>query len=336
MVTPIAAPRPLQLPIPEDFSAFDQSLIEKTELALVEGLQLERWTRDPDRKIDLHPLNLNRQYNLPNQAYGYFANVRISGQTLTALGALQEVEFGKITGDNPEQRLKDYVLRLFLNTSNWVYPDGDLGGFTFKQLLYCTAEGKYGRYPDDELTSVQDWNVIGPRYRWSLFNGYLHDFVIRLGPLKKVLKEVVAIVQHPDFIHIVENPKPGYKLEVAIGYPFIDYAPVPNFFGFGPGKFNWAVKTYSFLLRDNNEVRCDMDFVAGMRPKKVIDFGEFIPDPIYGTAGALQFFTLGIFNAQKVHDIVDLEMAKLHSQVHQALMEGSSKVFAAWIKDKAL
>src|SRR4051812_15866938 len=111
MVTPIAAPRPVQLPIPEDFSAFDHSLIEKTELALVEGLQLERWTRDPDRKIELHPLNLNRQYNLPNQAYGYFANVRISGQTLTALGSLQEVEFGKITGDNPEQRLKDYVLR---------------------------------------------------------------------------------------------------------------------------------------------------------------------------------------------------------------------------------
>jgi hypothetical protein len=336
MAAPMATPQPVQLPIPGNFSSLERSLVEKTELALVEGLQLERWTRDPNRKIDLHPLNLNRQYRLPNKAYGYFANVLISDRTLSALGARQEVEFGKITGQNPEQRLKDYVLRLFLNASQWVYPDGDPGGFTFKQMLYCTADGKYGRYSDDQLTSLPDWNLIGPKYRWSLFTGYLHDFVIILGPLRKVLKEAVAVVQHPDFIHIVENPKPGYKLEVAIGYPFIDYAPIPNFFGFGPGKFDWAVKTYSFLLRDNNDVRCEMDFVAGARPRRVFDFGEFIPDPLYGTAGALQFLTLGIFNAQRVHDFMDLQMAKLHSQVHQALMEGSAKVFASWIEDNAL
>jgi hypothetical protein len=335
MAALMATPQPVQLPIPAHFSAFERSLVQKTELALVEGLQLERWTRDPNRKIDLHPLNLDRQYNLPNKAHGYFSDVRISGRTLSALGARQVVEFGKITGQNPEWRLKDYVLRLFLNTSQWVYPDGDPGGFTFKQMLYCTADGKYGRYPDDQLTNVQDWNLIGPKYRWSLFTGYLHDFVIMLGPLKKALKEAVAVVQHPDFIHIVKNPKPGYKLEVAIGYPFIDYAPIPNFFGFGPGKFNWAVKTYSFLLRDNNEVRCDMDFVAGARPKKVFDFGEFIPDPLYGTTGALQRLTLGIFNAEKFHDFMDLKMSKLHSQVHQALMEGSAKVFAAWIEDNS-
>jgi hypothetical protein len=321
------------MPIPGDFSEFERSLVDKTESALVDGLQLERWTRDPNRKIELHPLNLNRKYDLPNKPYGYFADVLIGGQQLTALGARQEVEFGKITGPNPEQRLKDYVLRRFLNTSHWTYPDGDAGGFTFKQMLYCTADGKYGRYAEDELTSVQDWNVIGPKYRWSLFTCYLHDFVVTLGPLRKVLKEAVAVVQHPDFIHVVENPEPGYKLEVAVGYPFIDYAPIPNYFGFGPGKFAWAVKTFSFLLRDNNDVRCDMDFVAGSRPKKVFDFGAFVPDPIYGTAQALQFATLGIFNPRGIHDYVDLQMSTEHCRVHQAFMEGSAKVFAAWIKN---
>ena len=319
--------------VPADFSAFEQSLVRKTETALVDGLQLERWTRDPDRKVEFHLLDLNRPYVLPNKAYGYFGEVMISGRKLTALGARQEVEFGKITGPDPEQRLKDYVLRHFLNTSTWTYPDGDPGGFTFKQMLYCSAAGQYGRYPDDQLAAVQDWNVIGPKYRWSLFTCYLHDFVVMLGPVKKVLKEAVAVVQHPDFIHVVENPKPGYKLEVAIGYPFIDYAPIPNFFGFGPGKFNWAVKTFSFLLRDNNEVRCDMEFVAGARPKKVFDFGEMIPDPFYGTASALQMLTMGVYNPQSFHDFMDLQMSAQHSRVHQALMEGSAKVFAAWIKE---
>ena len=319
--------------IPEDFTALERSWVEKTEIALVDGLQLERWTRDPNRKIEFHRLNLDRKYDLPNKAYGYLCEVLIGGKQLTAIGARQEIEFGKITGPNPEQRLKDYVLRMFLNTSHWTYPDGDAGGFTFKQMLYCTADGQYGRYAEDELTSVQDWNVIGPKYRWSLFTCYIHDFVIMLGPVRKVLKEAVAVVQHPDFIHIVENPKPGYKLEVAIGYPFIDYAPIPNFFGFGPGKFAWAVKTFSFLLRDNNEVRCDMEFVAGPRPKKVFDFGNFIPDPLYGTATALQLLTLGLYNPQGFHNVVDLHMSTEHARVHQAFAEGSAKVFAAWIKN---
>ena len=319
--------------IPPDFTAFERSLVEKTEVALVDGLELERWSRDPKRKIEKHRLNLNRQYDLKNDAFGYLADVTIGGRTLTAIGALQQVEFGRIEGPNPEQRLTDYVLRHFLNTSHWVYPDGDAGGFTFKQMLFCTADGKGGRYSDAELSEVQDWNLLGPAFRWSLFTCYLHDFVVRLGPYKHVFKEAVAVVQHPDFVHVVENPRPGYKLEVAIGYPFIDYAPIPNYFGFGPGKFDWAVKTFSFLLRDNNEVRCDMDFVAGARPKKVLDFGNMIPDPLYGTADALQLFSFGLIDAKWFRDMGDLEMAAQHSRVHQALLEGSAKIFRAWIKE---
>jgi hypothetical protein len=320
--------------IPEDFSELERSLVRKTKTALIDGLALERWTRDPNRKVEFHELTLNRKYDLQNKAYGYFADVTIGGRQLTALGARQEVEFGRIDAPNPEQLLKEYVFKYFLNTSHWTYDDGDPGGFTFKQMLFCKSDGQVGRYSDDQLAGVQDWEKIGPEYRWSLFTCYLHDFVVMLGPVKKVLKEAVAVVQHPDFIHVTRNPKPGYKLEVAIGYPFIDYAPIPNFFGFGPGKFDWAVKTFQFLLRDNNEVLCEMDFVAGARPKKVFDFGWFVPDPLYGTAAALQKLTLGFYNPQGFHDFMDLQMATQHSRVHQALMEGSAKVFAAWLKNK--
>jgi len=316
-----------------DLSAFDLSLVQKTEDALRDGLQLERWTRDPNRKIEEHVLNLGRKYNLQNKALGYLSKPSISGQALPALGARQEVEFGKITVPNPEQCLKDYVFKHFLNTSHWTYDDGDQGGFTFKQMLYCEADGTIGKLPDNQVNDAVDWNLIGTKYKWNLFTIYLHDFVVYLGPIKKVLSEAVSVVQHPDFIHVVENPKPGYKLEVAIGYPFIDYAPIPNFFGFGPGKFNWAVKTFSFLLRDNNEVRCDMDFVAGARAKKVFDFGRFIPDPLYGTSDALQTMTLGMYKTQTFHDYMDLQMSTQHCRVHQALMEGSAKVFKAWMQD---
>ena len=329
-------PSVARLTVPEDFTSLERSLVEKAELAIVKGRELERWSRDPDRRIRQFPLSLNRPYKLKQRAWGYFADVTIAGRTLSALGCQQQVEFGRISGPNPEERLKEYVLCQFLNTSSWMYPDGNAGGFTIQQMLYCDADGRCDRYPADQLRAACAWGDIGTKYRWSLLTIFLHDFVIHLGPMKTILKEAVSVVQHPDFIHIVPNPKPGYKLEVAIGYPFIDYAAVPNYFGFGPGKFDWALKTYSFLLRDNNEVRCDMEFVAGARARKVFDFGPYIPCPLYGTSDMLEFFTLGIYRSQPFRDYVDLQMAVEHAHVHQALMEGSAKIFAAWEKTASL
>ena len=59
----------------------------------------------------------------------------------------QEVDFGKATGPNPEEQLKKYVLRIFLPTSRRIYADGWPGGFTWEQLLYCTADGHLGATP---------------------------------------------------------------------------------------------------------------------------------------------------------------------------------------------
>ncbi len=327
-----------QVSIPQDFSDHERFLIKETEKALAKGLQLERWSRDPKRKIQEFELKLGRKYQLKNKAWGYFSDVTIDGETLTALGARQEVEFGKITGPGAEDRLKEYVFGKFLNTAAWLYPDGDPGGYTLEQLLYKNADGRYGRYAADNKTQIRDWREMGPKYRWSLFTIVLHDFVFRLAGVKVPLipQEAVTVVQSPDFVHVVENPSRDYVLEVAIGYPFIDYAPIPNFWGFGPGKFKWAVKTFSFKLRENGTIRCDMDFVAGPRPAKVFDFGQNIPDPIYGTAALMKAFTLGTFPEKAVHDYWDEQMAAQHSRVHQALMEGTSKIFAAMVEDGAL
>ncbi len=319
--------------IPEGFSAQQHFFAEKSEEAIVTGVQLERWCRDPNRKIKEFPLDLRRSYSLPNKAYGYFSKVTISGKTKSLIGVHQEVEFGKAIGPHPEEQLKNYVLNVFLPTSHWTYPDGWPGGFTYEQLLYCDAQGRLGRYPKDQLENPQSWTLIGPKYRWSLLTVFLHDFVLKMGPITKHMKEAVSVVQHPEFIHIVENPEKGYKLEVAFGYPFIDYAPIPNYFGFGPGKFDWGVKLFSFLLRDNNEIRCNMDFAAGARPTKVFDFGKHIPCPLYGTSDALEKLTFGLYKTQKFHDWMDGNMVTTHARVHQALMEGAAKIFAEWAND---
>lgn len=317
-----------RLVIPDSLSDLDRFLVAKTQEALADGVALQRWCRDPSRQIDEFPVDLKRTYALPNKAYGYFSALEIGGRSKSVIGIRQEVEFGRLAGPDPEERLKRYVLTEFLPTSHWTYPDGRPGGFTYEQLIYCTADGRVGRYPDEERANVQDWTLIGTKYRWSLFTVFLNDFVLKAGPVTKRLSEAATLVQHPDFVHVVPRPAKGYKLEVAIGYPFIDYAPIPNYFGFGPGKFLWAVKLFSFRLRDNDEVRCDMDFAAGARPAKVFDFGRHIPCPLYGGAAALQAISLGLFKAQRFHDWMDGAMVAQHGRVHQALMEGAAKLFA--------
>ena len=71
---------------------------------------------------------------------------------------------------------------------------------------------------------------------------------------------------------------------------------------------------------------------SGARPKKVFDFGKNIPDPLYGSVDALEKITFGMYRSRKFHDWMDLNMAAQHARVHQALMEGSAKIFAEWVK----
>jgi hypothetical protein len=328
----MAAPLSAYSAVPADFTAHERMLVEKTDQAVADGLPLERWCRDPDREIDQMRLDLKRRYALPNKALAYFSEFTVRGETKSLVGVRQEVEFGKLQRPDAEELLERYVLTQFLPTSHWTRDDGRTGGFTYEQLLYCTADGQLGRYPREERSSVQDWTLIGPRYRWSLFTVFLHDFVLKMGPLSRQLQEAVTVVQHPDFIHVVERPAPGYRLEVAIGYPFIDFAPIPNYFAFGPGKFDWAVKLFAFRLRDDGQVRCDMDFAAGARPTRVFDFGEGAPCPVYGPVDALEAMSFGLYKSRSFHDWMDGAMMAQHSRVHQAVMEGAAKIFAEWVK----
>ena len=125
-------------------------------------------------------------------------------------------------------------------------------------------------------------------------------------------------------------PKEG--IVSYLGYPFVDVAPRANIFGFGPGKFGAAVKLFSFFLTRAGEVRVRMVFIAAPRSRKVFDFGQGIPDPIYGGAEILRYLTLGLANPQAVHDRMDKRMLALHCEVHQTLMDGLATVWTNWLR----
>jgi hypothetical protein len=154
------------------------------------------------------------------------------------------------------------------------------------------------------------------------------------GPIRKRLREAACVAVHPSFVHIQENPSPEYAFEVSIGYPFVAHAPIPNYFGFGPGKFGVAVKLFSFLLTASKELRVRMVFAAAPRCQKVFDFGKRWPDPVYGGADLARRLTLGLWNPERLHDRLDAQMLAQHCRVHQALMDGVEKVWSGWLEAK--
>jgi hypothetical protein len=60
-----------------------------------------------------------------------------------------------------------------------------------------------------------------------------------------------------------------------------------------------------------------------------------IPDPVYGGAALLLRLAFELWNDQPFHDKLHAGMVTQHGRVHQALMEGSARVWVALAGIKA-
>ncbi len=312
----------------------DRMLIDRTEEAIPAGLDLFHWCFERIESMPRPPLDLGRAWRLSNTAEAVFGEASVGGRVQSVMGTRQFVRFSRIDGSGAGNRLRDFVLKEFLERAHWTNDNGAPGGFTFHRLLYRGADGGYGKFAGAESSGAVDWRELGPKYQWVLLRVDVNDFVLPMGPFEKKLDEAACVVPHPAFMREVENPSAGYDLEVTVGYPFIRFAPIPNFFGFGPGKFDIAVKVFSFLLKPSGDIDCRMYFVAAPRCQKVFDFGPSIPDPVYGGAALLRAISFGLFDEKAFHDKVDGGMLAQHSRVHQVLIEGTEKVFREWLGGK--
>jgi hypothetical protein len=314
-------------------TAQDQFLIDRTEEAVRDGLQLERWFRERDQAgaLPVFPLDLKRRFALPNVAEGFFDELPINGVPHSVMGCVQTVDFAPAPAGDAAARLREFVYAEFLPRAHWTYPDGHRGGFDLVQSLYRTTGGEYGKFPESEAVGCVDWRTLGVRYDWVLVTVRIHDFVMHFGPFTKRFPEAAAVAPNPHFVHEEERLPEDCVFGVTIGYPFVKFAPIPNNFGFGPGKFDIAIKTYSFFLTRGGRIRARMYFAAAPRCRKVFDFGKSAPDPVYGGAALLRRLTFGLFNDRPLHDALDAFMLGQHCRVHQALMDGTRKVWDDWI-----
>jgi len=312
----------------------DRSLIEKCEKAIGEGLVLERWCRAEDADRRMFRLDLDHHFRLPNRADGYFGTITLNGQERSVMGCRQHVELARVDRRHDAAAcLTEFVLGEFLSRAHWICPDGAPGGFDVERSLFRAADGEYGTFPDGQRTGAMDWRDVVPRFRWVLLTIMLNDFMVNMGPVSRRMAEAVCVVAMPEFVHVIEHPSPEYALEVSVGYPFIDHAPIPNFFGFGPGKFGIAVKLFSFRLTHDRRIRVTMEFAAAPRAERVFDFYGL--DPVYGGADLLSRLSLGLFDPAGIHDTMDTTMLVEHCHVHQKLMDGTAGIWEDWLAGSA-
>lgn len=310
----------------------DRFLIRKCENAIRDGVALERWCKQAGGDRAEFGLDLRESFRLPNRADGYFGSITLNGVQRSVMGCRQHIEFARVSRrHDARQLLKEFVLGEFLSRAHWVNADGTPGGFDVERSLYQTTDGEYGEFPETDRAGAMHWQDIGTRFRWVLLTITLNDFAANLGPITRRMDEAVCVTPVAEFMRVVDDPSPEYALEVSIGYPFIDYAPIPNFFGFGPGKFGVAVKLFSFYLTHDNRIRVVMEFAAAPRAQKVFDFWGV--DPVYGGAALLDTLTMGLLDPKPIHDAMDTTMLVEHCHVHQKLMDGTSKKWDEWLAD---
>lgn len=312
----------------------DRMLIDKCEAAGRNGVLLERWCAMRGDGREEFALDLGKTFRLPNRAEGYFGKITLNGTEQSVMGVRQYVEFARVSKRfDAKQLLKDFVLGEFLSRSHWTNPDDTPGGFTIKKTHYQLADGTYGKFPESDLVGAMDWRDVGPKYKWVLLTIRLNDFAMEMGPVRKRLEEAVCVTPRAEFMHVVENPTPDDALMVSIGYPFIEYAPIPNYFGFGPGKFGLAVKLFTFYLTHDNRIRVTMDFAVTPRAQKVFDFWGL--DPVYGGADLIDKLSFGVIDSEPIHLMMDKVFLAKHCHVHQYLMDGAAKKWEEWLGGSA-
>ena len=146
---------------PSDFSAQDRFLAEKTEEALVRGLELQAGRDGPKPGLPVFPLELAKKFRLENRPEGYFGETNIAGRPRSVMGARQFVKFRRLDRSNAAEMLKEFIYKEFLSRAHWMYPDGYPGDFTVEQSIYKTTDGVLGKVGPEQSAGCIDWRKGG-------------------------------------------------------------------------------------------------------------------------------------------------------------------------------
>ena len=313
------------------------SLIENAEIGHQNAVALLNWWSDKEFSGSLHKQKkLVKTTRGPQLELSYFFdNLTLRGKETSAMGCFWRTRF---THDPKAPIEPPAALEMFIRRS---FPKACLGsetdplrGFEFKVLRH-KRKGlpEYGVYAKEN--PLEDLAEIGTNYDWIVLEAEVHDFFHHaMGPgaaarwMKKKQKMSSFILAHEDYLTSFHPQEPDAVGESCFGYSFLPLAPCDSFFGYGPGKFQAAVKQFRFILQKNGDLDVHMSFLVAPRSEKILSLGSAGFDPVYPPVHLIDSLTGGLFKIrQKFHDNMDTMQLEKHAVIYQALIDGLQSVW---------
>ena len=175
----------------QTLTADDLAAIERVEGFLRDGLALKRWwTRADATNSYAQRFPLDREFNRPAGAYGFFDEVQLDTGPLPVMGNVQEMFYDqpkspvvsqRATAEWTRDQIREFVLHYFMRISAFREPEAYLPerriataqvlrslswcpqediqrrGFGFRQLYYKLKDsGQVGKFPTREHPAIID------------------------------------------------------------------------------------------------------------------------------------------------------------------------------------
>lgn len=309
----------------------DLAVIETVEGFLRDGLALKQWwTRADATNSYAQRVPLDREFNRPAGAYGFFDQVQLQGGPLPIMGNVQDMFYDQpkspaasrsATAEWMRDQIREFVLHYFMRVSAFREPEAFVPeqlmappaylqrfswcaqedilrrGFGFRQLYYkLKATGEVGKFPTRERPAIIDLREIGTKYEWIVLRVRIFDFNFTFKPFGPGGPAVVVpLNEHSNLIMSSEFIEDEQNPEPGLlGRYGLGYAFVkeltPSLTAYGPGEFRAAIETFRFDVLESGQVQVRMVFVAD-RPQRVAN----IPiDPVNWSFSLADLFSFGL------------------------------------------
>jgi hypothetical protein len=309
----------------------DRAVIDRVEGFLRDGLALNCWWIQADAtNTYAQRFPLDREFNRPAGAYGFFDQVQLESGPLPVMGNVQEMLYDQsrtpaasqvIAAEWMRDQIREFVLHYFMRISAFREPEAYVPdrpflppgflqslswcpqedilrrGFGFRQLYYkLKATGEVGKFPVRERPAIIDLREMGTKYEWIVLRVRIFDFNFTFKPFGPGGPSLMVPLNEQSHLimsadFIEDQQNPEPGL---LGRYGLGYAFVreltPGVTGYGPGEFRAAIETFRFDVLESGEIRVRMVFVAD-RPERVANIRI---DPVDWSFGLADLFSFGL------------------------------------------
>lgn len=309
----------------------DRALLQTVEGFLRDGLALKRWWERTDAANSYaQRIPLDREFNRPAGAYGFFDQVQLEGGLLPVMGNVQDMFYDQPRSPSPSLReaaawmrdqIREFVLHYFMRVSAFREPEAYVPqrriappnylsalswcpqeditrqGFGFRQLYYkLSGTGQVGKFHTREQPAIVDLREIGPKYEWIVLRVRIFDFNFTFNPLGPGGPSITVPLNEQSYLimsrdFIQNEERPEPGLLSRYGMGYAFVREMTEgLVAYGPGQFRAAIETFRFDVLESGEIRVRMVFVAD-RPQRVAN----VPvDPVNWSFGLADLFSFGL------------------------------------------